>query len=125
MNIRFGIAAPRCGSDIFGIRPLVVRRRADDGVEGGCQRADDFVRLLVARNAGDGNPAVAAMDRLKACQRLPDAVGGMADVDYGERVVLNDLEPAGPARIAQTGAYRGLDSFGRLAGPLTLQPHQK
>ena len=58
-------------------------------------------------------------------QRLPDAVGGVADVDHGERVVLDDLEPAGPARLAQSGAYRGFDPVGSLARLFALQPEQE
>ena len=65
------------------------------------------------------------MDRQQACQRLPDAVGGVADVDDGERVLLDDLEAAGPARLAQAGAYRGLDPVRSLARLLALQPQQK
>src|SRR6476660_532010 len=122
MNIRFGIATPRRGSDCFGVGPLVVRCCADDGLEGGRQRADDFVRLLVARRTGDEDPVAVAMDRQQACQRLPDAVGGVTDVDDGERVLTDDLEAAGPARIAQASAYRSLDPVGSLARLLALQP---
>ena len=56
---------------------------------------------------------------------MPDAVGGVADVDDGERVLADDLEAAGPSRIAQAGAYRSLDPVGSLARLLALQPQQK
>ena len=49
----------------------------------------------------------------------------MADVDHGERVVLDDFEPAGPARLAQARAYRGFDPVGSLARLLALQPEQE
>ena len=65
------------------------------------------------------------MDRHEAGERLPDAVGGVADVDDGERVVLDDFEPAGPSHLAQAGAYRGFDPVGSLARLLALQPQQK
>jgi hypothetical protein len=65
------------------------------------------------------------MDRHEACERLPDAVGGVTDVDDGERVLADDLEAAGPVRIAQACAYRSLDSVASLARLLALQPQQK
>jgi hypothetical protein len=65
------------------------------------------------------------MDRQQACQRLPDAVGGVTDVDDGEGVLTDDLEAAGPARIAQAGAYRSFDPVRRLARPFALQPEQE
>ena len=65
------------------------------------------------------------MDRLQACQRLPDAVGSMADVDDRQRVVLDDFESAGPARVAQAGAYRGFDPARGLARLHALQPEQE
>ncbi len=104
-----GLARAAAAAMPSRIRSLVMGRRADDRIEGRRQRADDFVRLLVARRAGDEDPVVGAMDRHEACQRLPDAVGGVTDVDDGERVLTDDLEAAGPARLAQAGAYRGFD----------------
>ena len=65
------------------------------------------------------------MDRHQACQRLPDAVWGVTDVDHGERILTDDLETAGPARIAQASADRGLDPLWCLARLLALQPQQK
>ena len=49
----------------------------------------------------------------------------MADVDDGERVVLDNFETAGPARLAQAGAYCRFDTFGSLARLLALQPEQE
>ena len=125
MEARRGIGARCGGGDAFGIRSLVKRGRADDRVEGGRQRANNFLRLLVARRAGDEDPVFGAVDRHEACERLPDAVGGVADVDHGERVVLDDFETAGPARLAQARAYGGFDPFGSLARLLALQPEQE
>jgi hypothetical protein len=56
---------------------------------------------------------------------LPDAVGGVTDVDDGERVLTDDLEAAGPARIAQASAYRSLDPVRSLAWLFALQPQQE
>ena len=110
MKARPGIGARGRGGDAFRIRPLVMGRRADDRIERWRERADDFVRLLVARDAPVTRiQSCGAMDRHEACQRLPDAVGGVTDVDDGERVLTDDLEAAGPARLAQAGAYRGFD----------------
>ena len=97
-------------------------RRADDRIERRRQRADDFFRLLVARCAGDEDPIIGAMKRREACERLTDAVWGMTDVDHGERVVLDDFEPAGPSRVAQARPDSGFDPVGSLARLLALQP---
>src|SRR5687768_10663417 len=120
MNVRLGIAASRRGRDDLRVGSLVMRCRTNDRVKGWRQRADDFVGPFVTRRAGDENPAVATMNRHEACKRLPDAVRGVADIDHGERVVLDDFEPARPARLAQSAAYRGFDPVGRLARLLAL-----
>src|SRR5258707_15076788 len=121
--LRIGLA--RRGGDTFHIPTLMMRRRADDGVEGGRQRAHDLIGFLVARNAGHNNPSLRAVNRLQAGERLPDRVGGMADVDHGERVLPDDLEAAGPARIAPArspGRFDFSRGFGRAHA---LPPKQK
>ena len=65
------------------------------------------------------------MDRLEAGERLPDAVRGVADIDHRQRVLPDDFEAAGPARIAQARSHSGFDVGSRLAGPLALQPEQE
>ena len=125
MDVRRGIGARGCGGDVFGIRALVMGRRADDRIEGGAS-APTISSAFLSREAPvtriqSSVPWIA----MQACQRLPDAVGGVTDVDDGERVLTDDLEAAGPARIAQAGAYRSLDSVGSLARLLALQPQQK
>jgi hypothetical protein len=49
----------------------------------------------------------------------------VTNVDDGERVLADDLEPAGPARRAQAGADSGFDWVRRPAWRLALQPQQK
>src|SRR5687767_6866396 len=65
------------------------------------------------------------MDRHEARQRLPDAVGGVADVDDGERVLTDNLETTGPARLAQARAYCDFDPVRSDARLRALQPQQK
>src|ERR1700730_10041458 len=108
VNIRVRIGLSRRGGDIVRIRALVMRRRADDGVEGRRQRAHDLAGLLVAGNAGYENPALRAIDRLQAGERLPDAVGRVADVNDGERVFLDDFEAAWPGDVAQPTTQGGM-----------------
>ena len=91
----------------------------------GRQCANNFLRLLVAGYAGDEDPIVGAVERHEACERLADAIGRMTDVDDGERVVLDNFETAGPARLAQARAYCRFDTFGSLARLLALQPEQE
>ena len=122
MNIGSGIGKSRGGGDALGIRPLVKGGRGSDRVEGGRQRANNFLRLLVARRAGNEDPVFGAVDSHEAGERLPDAVRGVADIDHGERVVLDDFEPAGPTRLAQARAYGSFDTFGSPARLLALQP---
>ena len=52
LNMRAGIGLPGSGGDIFGIRALVMRCRADDRIERRRQAAYDLVGLLVAGGAG-------------------------------------------------------------------------
>src|SRR5260370_14562795 len=103
--LRIGLAH-RSGDGI-GVRALVVCRAAYDGVERRRQRGDDLVGVLVEGNPDHENPALRAMDCLKACQRLPDAIGGVANVDHGERVLLDRFEASRPTRLPQAPAPRG------------------
>src|SRR5260221_13885776 len=121
--LRIGLAYS--GGDGLRLHALVVRHRADDRVEGRRQRAHDFTGLLVHGDAGHENPALWAIDRLQACERLPDAIGGMADVDNGERPLVDHLEAAGPACIVETRSYSGFDPARSYPGPHNLQPEQE
>ena len=56
---------------------------------------------------------------------MPDAVGGVADIDHRQRILRDDFEPARPLRVAQAGSYRGLDPLRRLARLHALQPEQE
>src|ERR1700736_2601200 len=123
LYLRIGLA--RRGGDIFGIRALVMRAGADDGVEGRRQCAHDLAGFLVAGNAGHENPVLSAVNRLQACERLPDAVRGVADVDHRQRVLRDNLKTAWPARVAQADSHGRLDSARGLCGPRTLQPQQE
>src|SRR3984957_8718576 len=87
--------------DSFRIAALMVRFGGDDRVERRRQRAHDLVDLLVKGNADHENPALRAVNRLKAGERLPDAVRRVADVDDGQRLLSDDLEAARPADVAQ------------------------
>jgi hypothetical protein len=49
----------------------------------------------------------------------------MADVDHGERVLLDNFKAAGPVRIAQAGSCGGLDPVESFARVRALQPEQK
>ena len=111
--------------DGTGVRALVMRTGADDGVEGRRQRAGDLVGVLVSGNPDHEDPVRRAMYGPQAGQRLSDAVGGMADIDDGERIMPDGLEPAGPARLAQAAPRGGFNPLERLAGVLALQPEQE
>ena len=95
---------------------------ADNRIERRRQCANNFLRLLVARRARDEDPAISAMDSRETGKRLPDAVRRMTDIDHAERVVPDDFQPARPSHVAQTCAYRSLDSVAILARLLALQP---
>ena len=125
MEARRGIGARGRGGDALRVRSLVMGRGADDRIKRRRQRADDFVRLLVARRTGDEDPVACAMDRREACQRLPDAVRRVADIDHGERILLDDFEPAGPPHFAQARSDSGFDPVGSHARLLALQPEQE
>src|SRR5258708_980104 len=125
VNGRLRIGLARGGGDTFHIPTLMMRRCADDGVEGGRQRAHDLIGFLVAGNADHKNPSLRAINRLQAGERLPDGVGGMADVDRGERVLPDDLEAARPARIAQARSHRPFHFSRGFGQAPALQPKQK
>src|SRR5665647_578993 len=122
-GVRIGLAY-RCG-DVSGIGTLVVRLCADDDVEGQRQRVHDFVGVLVERDADHKNPLPFAMDCLEAGKRLPDAVGGVTDVDDGERVLPNSLEASRPARFAQARSHRGFDFARRISRSRAALPEQE
>ena len=116
MDVRRGIGARGCGGDASRVRSLVMGRRADDR----SRRTAPARRRFRPPSCHETTPVTRIQSSApwiakQACQRLPDAVGGVTDVDDGERVLTDDLEAAGPARIAQAGAYRSLDSVGSLA----------
>ncbi len=56
---------------------------------------------------------------------MPDAVGGMTDVDHRERVVPDQFKPAGPARAAEARSDGSFDCSEGFAGPCPLQPQQE
>src|SRR5258706_5465831 len=119
------IDLPHRGGDGLRVRALVVRRAAYDGVKRWRQRGDDLVGVLVEGNPDHENPALRTIDRLEACERLPDAIGGMADVDNSQRVLRDKFEAAGPAGLAKARAYGGFDAVGSFSGPRTPQPEQE
>src|SRR5216683_7876269 len=121
--LRIGLAYR--GGDGLCIHALVVRRRTDHRVEGRRQRADDLAGLLVNGNADYENPVLSAINRVQARQRLPDAIGGMADVDNRERLPFDNFEAAGPADVAEARSHGGFDFVRCFPWAYTLQPQQE
>ena len=77
------------------------------------------------QHAENENPALCVINRFQACKGLPDGVGGVTDVNNGERLALNNLEAAGPAHLAQAQSHGGFD-FGRgLSRLYAFQPEQE
>src|ERR1700722_4212148 len=65
------------------------------------------------------------MYRLEARERLADAVRGVADVDQGERLLLNHLQASRPARRAEARSDGGFDVGSGFSGPHPSQPEQE
>src|SRR5579863_5142094 len=107
------------------VSALVVRAGANDGVERRRERAGDLVGLLVEGNADHENPCLRAINLPDAGERLPDAVGRVADVDHGQRIFADDFEAAGPARAAKTRPCRRLNASERRLGLRLFQPAQE
>src|ERR1700737_770314 len=102
-----------------------MRRRAHDSVECGREISRDLVDIFVVGDPEHQDPAFSSINGPQATRCLPDRVGGMADVDDGERALPDDLEPAGPACVTQPGSYGSFDRGGSRTMPGVLQPKQE
>ncbi len=119
------ICSPRRRGDQFRIRALVMCRRTHDGVERRRQQRDNLFGLLVARDADNQNPVRCSMNCLQACQRLPDAVGCVTDIDDHKRIARDEFKPAGPTRVAKARPHSGFYQFESSRACRLPQPKQK